>query len=106
MDKATFQSKVQEIGTCENQDDRLRMLTELQDEVSKDYDNMDTLNNSLTETKEKLLKAQETNMAYFLRINDQKTPQEMQNNAMGGEKEKEKEYKSYGELMDAISKKK
>ena len=82
------------------------MLTELQDEVSKDYDNMDTLNNSLTETKEKLLKAQETNMLYFQRINDQKTPEEMLRNSTGGEKEKEKEYKSYGDLMDAISKKK
>lgn len=106
MDKTTFQSKVQEIGTCENQDDRLKLLTELNDEVSKDYDNIDLLHTSLTETQEKLKKAQETNMAYFLRLNEQKTPEEIQKNQTGVEKEKEKEYKSYDTMVDEFIKRK
>lgn len=99
MDKATFLSKVQEIGTCENQDDRLALLTTLSDEVSKDYDNMETLNTSLNETKEKLTKAQETNMAYFVRLTEQKTPEEILKNSTGVQQEKEKEYKSYNDLI-------
>lgn len=94
MDKDTFLSKITEIGTCENQDDRLSLLTELSDGISKMYDDnatnetnykntIDTLNNSLSETKEKLIKSQEKNMEYFLRINSQKTSEQIKEGTTG-----------------------
>lgn len=106
MDKATFIEKVQKIGTCENQDDRLTLLTELSDEVSKDYDHIETLNKSLSETQENLKKAQEKNMEFFLRLNDQKTAEDVQKNSTGVEKPVEKEHKSYEQLIDDFEKRK
>lgn len=102
MDKNEVIQKIQDIGTCDNQDDRLAMLTELQDEVSKVYDNVDSLNTTLTETKEKLTKAQETNMDFFKRLAKQKE----QNPEDDDEpEEKPKEYKSYEEILKEMKKK-
>ena len=106
MDKATFIEKVQKIGTCENQDDRLTLLTELSNEVEKDYDKIETLTKSLSETQENLKKAQETNMDFFTRLNDQKTADDVLKNSTGVEKPVEKEYKSYDQLIEDFEKRK
>ena len=65
MNKAEFQSKIQEIGTCEDESLRRTKLAELSDTVSEVFDNVDTLteaNNSLTETNDDL---REANMQLF-----------------------------------------
>lgn len=78
MDKDTFIQLVQEIGTCESDVDRRTKLTNLQDEVSKIYDEMETdkttINtlNETIKTKDSDIEAlQKANMDYFTRLSSQ-----------------------------------
>ncbi len=79
MDKETFLSKILEVGTITDDVERRTLLTEISDEVSKVYDDMDGLNTTidslktnLTKTNENLEKAQAENMKLFLRVGEQK----------------------------------
>lgn len=72
MDKVTFQTKINEIGTCEDDVQRRELLTQLQEEVTGDYDRLtqlETTNNQLTSDNESLRSA---NMKLFLRVGDHK----------------------------------
>lgn len=91
--------KINKIGNCENADERLVLLTELTDEVTADYDEAETIKDDLSKTKEKLIKAQESNLSYFNRLTQQKTPEEMQKNQTGVEQPKEDPQKSYNDLI-------
>lgn len=82
MDKETFITMVQSIGTCEDDVERRTMLTNLQDEISKVYDSMETDKvtlNTLNETiKSKDLEIdnlQKANMDYFRRLSSTKAEQ-------------------------------
>ena len=94
MDRDSFMAKIQEIGTCEDATDRISLLTALTDEVGKIYDNVDSLNatiTSLNETtakdKEQIDKLQQANMDLFKRVGLNKTPEEISQNATGIEQE-------------------
>lgn len=68
MKRQEFIDKLKEIGTCDDDVQRRTMLADLETEVSKDYDNLETLtttNATLTEDNEKLRKA---NMDLFLHM--------------------------------------
>lgn len=72
MNKTDFLSKIQEIGTCEDDSQRRTMLTDLSDSVSEVFDNAETLeraNATLTESNESL---REANMQLFQRIGSKK----------------------------------
>lgn len=72
MDKVTFQSRISEIGTCEDEATRRELLTQLQEEVNGDYDRLtelETTNSQLTSDNESLRSA---NMKLFLRVGDHK----------------------------------
>lgn len=74
MDKVTFQTRISEIGTCEDDAQRRELLSQLQEEVNGDYDRMtelETTNSQLTSDNESLRSA---NMKLFLRIGDHKAP--------------------------------
>lgn len=76
INKTDFLSKIQEIGTCEDDSTRRTMLTELSDSVSEIFDNVDTLsraNETLTENNESL---REANMQLFQRIGAKKDPED------------------------------
>lgn len=105
MEKNDMLKKIQEIGECENTDDRLTLLTDLSDEVSKDYDRFAELSKSLTETQENLRKSQETNMNYFKRLNEQKANVEIIENQTGMKEEEPKERKSYEDIINDLGKK-
>ncbi len=97
MDKETFLSKILEVGTIEDEIQRRTLLTEITDGVSSVYDNVDTLNTnieslntSLTKANEDLEKAQKANMDLFLRVGEQKTQSEVNQNNTGVGKEPEK----------------
>lgn len=77
MDKECLISKITEIGTCEDEATRRELLTSLQEEVCKDYDeysSLRTTNEELTEANESLRSA---NMKLFLRVGGQKSPEEI-----------------------------
>lgn len=90
MDKVTFQRKISEIGTCEDEAQRREMLTQLQEEVTGDYDRLTDLeatNNQLTSDNESLRSA---NMKLFLRVGDHKA----QDNDPFEDKKEKREFKN------------
>ena len=105
MDKETFLSKINEIGTCEDEVKRRSLLTEVSDEVVKVYDNsevlsttINTLNETIVKDKAEIDRIQSVNMTLWTQVNAQKSSDEVIENATGVKKEPEKEYKSYDEL--------
>jgi regulator of replication initiation timing len=73
MDKQAFLNKIAEIGTCEDDVARRTLLTELSDEATPIFDDLNSLteqNNNLTTDNETLRKA---NMKLFLQVEEQKT---------------------------------
>ena len=74
MDKVAFIEKIKEIGSCEDDAQRRELLTQLQEEGEKDYDNLLSLqekNESLSSDNESLRSA---NMKLFLRVGEQRSP--------------------------------
>ena len=87
MTREELTARIQAIGTCESETDRLELLSQLEEEAGADYDrltNLETNNNQLTSDNEKL---REANMKLFLRIGDKKPPKD------DHEEEKPKEMK-------------
>lgn len=83
MKKQDFLDKLKSIGTSEDEVERRTMLSELTDEVSRVYDENSSLvesNKSYQEDNEKLRSA---NMELFLRIGDNKSPEEQQQDDTG-----------------------
>lgn len=77
MDKQAFLDKLKSIGTSEDEVERRTMLSELTDEVNRVYDENSTLtesNKSYLEDNEKLRSA---NMQLFLRVGENKTPEQV-----------------------------
>ena len=74
MDKVELTNRIQEIGTCEDNAQRLELLTQLRENLETDYDrltNLEAQNNQLSSDNEDLRSA---NMKLFLRIGEQKAP--------------------------------
>ena len=83
MDKQEFLDKLKSIGTSDDEVERRTMLSELTDEVTRIYDENSNLvesNKSYLEDNEKLRSA---NMQLFLRVGDNKTPDEQQEDDTG-----------------------
>ena len=75
MNKAEFQSRIQEIGSCEDISLIRTNLAELSDSVSEVFDNVDNLtqaNNSLTENIDDL---REANMQLFKMVGQKQNPE-------------------------------
>ena len=83
MDKQGFLDKLKAIGTSEDEAERRTMISELTDEVSRVYDENSTLtesNKSYLEDNEKL---RSTNMQLFLRVGENKTPEQINEDKTG-----------------------
>lgn len=105
MDKNTFIESIKEIGSCEDGIERLNKLTNLQNEVSKIFDDktgleseVEKLKGSITEKDEQIKKANEYAMEMFLKTGEQKTEAQIQSASTGIREEEKKEYKSYKDL--------
>lgn len=83
MDKAQLLEIISNIGTCEDEVQRRELLTSLSDEVGNVFDDNQTLrdqNNKFKEDNDRLI---ESNRKYFLRLETQKTEQEVQRDSTG-----------------------
>lgn len=83
MDKQGFLDKLKAIGTSEDEVERRTMISELTDEVSRVYDENSTLtesNKSYLEDNEKLRSA---NMQLFLRVGENKTTEQINEDKTG-----------------------
>lgn len=105
MDKKEFSELITKIGTCTDDVERRTLLTQLNDDASKVFDDQETLNTTitslnekLTKTSEDLEKAQKANMDLFLRIGSNKTPEEINKGSLGGDDEP-KEKRKFEDLF-------
>lgn len=99
MDKQEFLDKLKDIGLSEDDVERRKMLSELEDEVTRVYDensNLTKSNQSVLEDNEKLRSA---NMQLFLRVGENKTSQEI-NEDKTGVKEQAKEPRKFENLFN------
>lgn len=98
MDKEGFLDKIKEIGTCEDEVDRRSLLSELSEDVSKVFDDLNvsnetiaTLNNTIAENNNDMEKLRQANMDLFKRIGAEKTEGEkLKDNGFEEEKPKRK----------------
>lgn len=100
MDKQSFLDKLKAIGTSEDEVERRTMISELSDEVVKVYDEKDSLtesNKNYLEDNEKLRSA---NMKLFLRVGEEKTPEEINKNKTGLKDEPTPEPRKFENLFD------
>ena len=74
MDKAEFLEKIKNIGTCEDDVTRRTMLTELQDDVSNVFDTNENLTKENNDLKGDNNRLYDENMKLFLRVSDDKEP--------------------------------
>lgn len=68
MEKAEVLEAIKNIGTCEDEVERRNLLASLTDEVTKVFDENDTLTSKNKELDEKNKKLYEANMDLFTRI--------------------------------------
>lgn len=106
MDKKTFLDTITQLGTITDDVERRTILTNLSDEVSKVYDEKDSLNTTitslnekLTKTSEDLTKAQKANMDLFLRVGTQKSGAEINSSSTGVKDEPEKDKRKFEDLF-------
>lgn len=88
MDKQQLIQRIQAIGSCESDSDRLELLAQLQDETTADYDRLSQLeeeNRQVTSDNEDLRSA---NMKLFKRLGEQKEPEDPIKNDDGKQKRK------------------
>lgn len=100
MDKDTFLSKIQEIGTCEDEVQRRTMLAELSTEATTLYETNETLtstNDNLNKDMESLRKA---NMDLFKMVGSTKTESEQVKDQTGMEPAKEDKILRFEDLFD------
>ena len=99
MEKQEFLERVTAIGTCEDDAERRELLTQLSEEASKDYDTIATLTdeNSNLRTKNETLR--DANMQLFLRVGENKNPDEQKGDITGVHVEENKK-RSFDELFN------
>ena len=105
MDKNTFIESIKEIGSCEDGVERLNKLTNLQDKISKVFDDktgleseVQTLKDSIVKKDEEIQKANKYAMDMFLKVGEQKSDSKIQEEKTGIKQEEEKTYRSYEEI--------
>ena len=106
MDKQTFLDTITQIGTIEDDVERRTLLTNLSDEISKVFDEKDTLNTMITSlqdevktTSDKLTKAQAENYNLFKRVGTQKSTDEINSSSVGVKDEPKEEKRKFEDLF-------
>ena len=90
MDKEIFIEKIKEAGLCEDMVKVRGILAEIQDEVSKVYDESLTMSETLKKNEEDMESLRQANMDLFKKIGSQEKP-----NETGIVQEPPKVYESY-----------
>lgn len=95
MLKTEFLNKIKEIGTCEDEAQRRALLAEMSDEVSKDYDEIETLKQANAQQTEDMESLRAANMSLFLRLGADKAQEET-----GAEENNNEEKLKFEDLFD------
>ena len=94
MDKQTFLDKLKAIGTSEDETERRTML------LSRVYDENSTLTESNKSYLEDMEKLRSANMQLFLRVGENKTPDEINKDKTGVKDEPTPEPRKFESLFD------
>ena len=107
MDKQGFLDKLKAIGTSEDEVERRTMISELTDEVTRVYDEVTRVydeNSTLTESNKNYLedneKLRSANMQLFLRVGENKTPEQINEDKTGVKDEPTPEPRKFESLFD------
>lgn len=99
MLKDEFLKLITDIGQCEDDVERRNMLATLSEEVTKDYDTLDTLTSDNETLKTEREKLRQANMELFLKVGHVKDPNKTKEDETGI-KENENEKKSFNDLFN------
>jgi regulator of replication initiation timing len=99
MDKDLFIEKIKEAGLSEDMVEVRGILAEIQDEVSKVYDESISMKESLTKANEDMESLRQANMDLFKKIGSREKPDET-----GIKQEEPKVYESYENLAKGFMK--
>jgi regulator of replication initiation timing len=99
MDKDLFIEKIKEAGLSEDMIKVRGILAEIQDEVSKVYDESVTMKETLTKQNEDMESLRQANMDLFKKIGSREKPDET-----GIKQEEPKVYESYENLAKGFMK--
>lgn len=111
MKREDLLSSIEQIGTCEDENQRRSLLTTLTENVGKVFDEVDllqegtkNLQESLDTKNEELATAQKYNMEMFLKLQDQRKESDTMESETGIKEEEKPNYKSYDELAKEFMK--
>lgn len=76
MEKEEILNKIKEIGTCENEAERRELLASLNDDVSNVFDERNIFEEEKMKLEEENDELQKANMKLFLRIGEEKEPED------------------------------
>ena len=100
MNKEEILKKLREVGTLEDDVARRDILSELEQELTKTFDETETFKTTSEQLKEDNEKLREANMKLFLRVGDTKTAEERKKESTGIEEEEEPEPRKFEDLFD------
>ena len=92
MEKEEILNKIKEIGTCENEAERRELLASLNDDVSNVFDERNIFEEEKMKLEEENEELQKANMKLFLRIGEEKEPED--------DPERPKEKRKFESLFD------
>lgn len=75
MDKKGFIERIQAIGQCTDDSERLELLAQLQQEGEQDYDRLTEVEGNNTQLSSDNEKLRQANMNLFLRLGERKEPE-------------------------------
>ena len=106
MNKEEFKNKISDIGTTEKVEDIRTKLTELQDEMSKVFDDIETdkttistLNSKIEDKDKDLEDLRKANMQLFLKVGETKTPEQVKEASTGVKEEPEANKRKFEDLF-------
>ena len=100
MKKEEFIERMAAIGTCENDAERRNLITALNTEVSADYDRIDTLSQQNTQLSDDNKRLTEYNMQMFLKVTQQKNPEETKKDETGIDNKHEETKRTFDSLFN------
>lgn len=94
MTKEEMIAAIQQVGTCENDTERLTLLSDLQDGLTSDYDSLEAITNERDSLKNDNEDLRRANMKLFLKVGQKDTSDDLP------QEDKQKEKRKFEDLFD------
>lgn len=94
MTKEEMIAAIQQVGTCENDTERLTLLSDLQDGLTSDYDSLEAITNERDSLKNDNEDLRRANMKLFLKVGQKDTSDDLP------QEDEQKEKRKFEDLFD------